>query len=92
MRPRIVKIAGGLEGRHAALPLPGCGHMVVEAALRTFVPAGGKLLVVQNGAYADRLVRLATEAGRIVVAAVIHGSRLLQPFIQRIESTPQPGP
>lgn len=67
MRPRIVRIAGGLEGRHAALPLPGCGHMVVEAAVRTFVPAGGRLLVVQNGAYADRLVRLATEAGRVVV-------------------------
>jgi 2-aminoethylphosphonate-pyruvate transaminase len=67
MRPRIVRIAGGLEGQHVALPLPGCGHMVVEAAVRTFVPAGGRLLVVQNGNYADRLVRLATEAGRVVV-------------------------
>jgi 2-aminoethylphosphonate-pyruvate transaminase len=67
MRPRITRIAGGVEGRHASLPLPGCGHMVVEAAVRTFVPAGGKLLVVQNGAYADRLIRLATEAGRIAV-------------------------
>ncbi len=67
MRPRIVRIAGGVEGTDVALPLPGCGHMVVEAAVRTFVPAGGKLLVVQNGNYADRLVRLATEAGRVVV-------------------------
>ena len=67
MRPRIVRIAGGVEGEHVALPLPGCGHMVVEAAVRTFVPAGGKLLVVQNGSYADRLIRLATEAGRVVV-------------------------
>jgi 2-aminoethylphosphonate-pyruvate transaminase len=67
MRPRIVRIAGGVEGEHVSLPLPGCGHMVVEAAVRTFVPAGGKLLVVQNGSYADRLVRLATEAGRVVV-------------------------
>jgi 2-aminoethylphosphonate-pyruvate transaminase len=67
MRPRIVAIAGGTEGEHVALPLPGCGHMVVEAAVRSFVPAGGKLLVVQNGNYADRLVRLSTEAGRVVV-------------------------
>lgn len=67
MRPRITAIAGGVEGRHASLPLPGCGHMVVEAAIRSFVPAGGKLLVVRNGAYAERLVRLATEAGRIAV-------------------------
>lgn len=69
MRPRIVRIAGGIEGVDVALPLPGCGHMVVEAAVRTFVPAGGKLLVVRNGQYADRLIRLATEAGRVVVQA-----------------------
>ncbi len=67
MRPRIVKIAGGVEGRDVALPLPGCGHMMVEAAVRTFVPAGQKLLVVRNGQYADRLIRLATEAGRIPI-------------------------
>jgi 2-aminoethylphosphonate-pyruvate transaminase len=67
MRPRITAIAGGVEGRHASLPLPGCGHMVVEAAIRSFVPAGGRLLVVRNGAYAERIMRLATEAGRIPV-------------------------
>jgi 2-aminoethylphosphonate-pyruvate transaminase len=71
MRPRIVAIAGGVEGEHVSLPLPGCGHLVVEAAIRTFVPAGGKVLVVQNGGYADRLARLAAEAGRIVVP--LHG-------------------
>jgi 2-aminoethylphosphonate-pyruvate transaminase len=71
MRPRIVEIAGGIEGTHVSLPLPGCGHMVVEAAIRTFVPVGQKLLVVQNGGYADRLARLATEAGRVVVP--LHG-------------------
>lgn len=67
MRPRIVAIAGGVADEHVALPLPGCGHMVVEAAVRTFVPAGGRLLVVRNGGYAERLARLATEAGRVVV-------------------------
>ncbi|WP_237216664.1 2-aminoethylphosphonate--pyruvate transaminase [Falsiroseomonas oryziterrae] len=71
MRPRIVALAGGVEGEHVSLPLPGCGHMVVEAAIRTFVPAGEKVLVVQNGGYADRLARLATEAGRVVVP--LHG-------------------
>jgi 2-aminoethylphosphonate-pyruvate transaminase len=70
MRPKIVAVAGGIEGEHVSLPLPGCGHMVVEAAIRTFVPAGEKLLVVQNGGYADRLCRLAREAGRVVVPLV----------------------
>ncbi|WP_431283184.1 2-aminoethylphosphonate--pyruvate transaminase [Humitalea sp. 24SJ18S-53] len=67
MRPRIVAIAGGDAADHASLPLPGCGHMVIEAAIRTFVPAGKTLLVVRNGGYSDRLVRMATEAGRLVV-------------------------
>jgi 2-aminoethylphosphonate-pyruvate transaminase len=68
IRERVRAIAGGREGKHATLPLQGCGHFLMEAAIRSFVPAGGKLLIPQNGAYADRAVRLASEAGRQVVA------------------------
>ena len=68
IRERVRAIAGGIEGVHATLPLQGCGHFIMEAAIRTFVPAGGKLLIAQNGSYADRALRLATEAGRQVVA------------------------
>jgi 2-aminoethylphosphonate-pyruvate transaminase len=68
IRERVRAIAGGREGEHATLPLQGCGHFIMEAAIRTFVPPGGKLLIPQNGAYADRAVRLASEAGRQVVA------------------------
>lgn len=68
IRERVRAIAGGQEGVHATLPLQGCGHFIMEAAIRTFIPAGGKVLIPQNGAYADRTVRLATECGRTVVA------------------------
>ncbi|TCZ65377.1 2-aminoethylphosphonate--pyruvate transaminase [Roseicella aquatilis] len=68
IRETVRQIAGGIEGEHATLPLQGCGHFVMEAAIRTFVPAGGKVLIPHNGAYADRAVRLAGEAGRRVVA------------------------
>jgi 2-aminoethylphosphonate-pyruvate transaminase len=64
---RLLPIAGGRSDRHAVLPLQGCGHFAVEAAVRTFVPRGEKLLLPMTGAYADRLARLAEEAGRIVV-------------------------
>jgi len=67
LRERVLAIAGGISGEHAALSLQGCGHFVTEAAVRTFVPAGGKLLLPMTGAYANRMDRLAKEAGRIVV-------------------------
>ena len=35
--------------------------------LRTFLPPGGRVLVPATGAYADRLIRLAREAGRLPV-------------------------
>ncbi len=68
IRERVLAIAGGVPGEHATLPLQGCGHFLVEATVRSFIPPGGKLLIAQNGSYADRAVRLATEAGRTVVA------------------------
>lgn len=68
---RLRALAGGVEGAHAALSLPGSGHFVVEAALRTFLPgsdsaAPGKILIPATGQYADRMLRLAREAGRRV--------------------------
>jgi 2-aminoethylphosphonate-pyruvate transaminase len=68
---RLLPIAGGTPDRHAVLPLPGCGHFALEAAVRTFVPKGGKLLLPMTGAYADRLARLAREAGRSVVELAV---------------------
>ena len=68
IRDRVRAIAGGGAETHATLPLQGCGHFIMEAAIRTFVPAGGKLLILRNGSYAERAVRLATEAGRQVVS------------------------
>ena len=67
IRARVLAIAGGTDGVHATLPLPGCGHFALEAAIRTFLPPGGRLLLPMTGHYADRLHRLATEAGRVVI-------------------------
>jgi 2-aminoethylphosphonate-pyruvate transaminase len=67
IRERVLKIANGKQGEHATLPLQGCGHFITEAAVRTFVPAGHKLLIPATGSYADRMIRLAREAGRVPV-------------------------
>ncbi|MFC3125264.1 2-aminoethylphosphonate--pyruvate transaminase [Pseudoroseomonas globiformis] len=80
IREKVRDVAGGLPDRHVALPLQGAGHFIVEAAIRTFVPAAaGKLLVVSNGAYADRMERLAREAGRDVAILRIPDTRGVTP-------------
>ncbi|WP_135467593.1 2-aminoethylphosphonate--pyruvate transaminase [Crenalkalicoccus roseus] len=68
IRERVLEIAGGVPGLHATLPLQGCGHFALEAAIRSLVPPGGRVLVPLNGSYARRAARLAREAGREVVA------------------------
>lgn len=67
LRTRILRLAGGVDDQHVTLPLQGCGHFVTEAALRTFLPPGGRILIPASGAYADRMIRLAREAGRVPV-------------------------
>ncbi len=68
---RLLRIAGGTPDTHTVLPLQGCGHFITEAAVRTFIPAGRKLLIPDTGSYSDRMVRLAREAGRIPVSLPI---------------------
>ncbi len=75
LRERLLRIAGGTPGEHTVLPVTGAGHAVVEACLRTFVPAGGKVLIPANGTYALRMVRLAREAGRVPVTLEVPDTR-----------------
>ena len=84
VRERMLAVAGGQAGEHAALLLPGSGHFAIEAAMRTFVPSGGGVLVPDTGEYAARLARLAQEAGRRVVllpvdeGALVDAARVAQ--------------
>jgi 2-aminoethylphosphonate-pyruvate transaminase len=71
IRERVLRIAHGIQGEHATLPLQGCGHFITEAAIRTFIPPAGKLLIPATGSYADRMIRLAREAGRVPVPLAI---------------------
>ncbi len=67
VKQRLLAVAHGDPDTHATLALQGCGHFATEAALRTFVPPGGTILVPLTGSYAERMVRLAREAGRIAI-------------------------
>ncbi len=47
----------------ACVPMQGSGTFAVEAAVRTFVPRSGGLVVGVNGAYGERMAKLAKLSG-----------------------------
>jgi len=65
VRERLLDLAGGRES-HVCVPLQGSGTFIVEAMIGTLVPAAGKLLILANGAYGQRMVRIAKRCGRAV--------------------------
>jgi 2-aminoethylphosphonate-pyruvate transaminase len=57
VRRRLLELVHG-EASHVCVPLQGSGTFIVEAMIGTLVPPRGKLLVLVNGAYGRRMVRI----------------------------------
>ena len=65
VRTQVLDVLLG-HATHVCVRLQGSGTFSVEAAVNTLVPRDGHLLVLVNGAYGKRLVRLAQMMGRRV--------------------------
>jgi 2-aminoethylphosphonate-pyruvate transaminase len=65
VRERLLDVAGAND-THTCVPMQGSGTFSVEAAVNTLVPRDGHLLVLVNGAYGQRLAKLARMMGRRV--------------------------
>jgi len=76
---RLRDLAGGRPDQHVTLAIGGSGHFIIEAAIRTFVPEGGKLLVPVTGQYGERMMRLAREAGRVVLSLPVGETERVAP-------------
>jgi 2-aminoethylphosphonate-pyruvate transaminase len=63
VRANLLKIIHGADS-HVVVPLQGSGTFSVEAAVATLVPREGHVLVLDNGAYCKRAVRLTSLMGR----------------------------
>jgi 2-aminoethylphosphonate-pyruvate transaminase len=66
-REAIVRLAGGGADWTSVL-FTGSGTAAVEATICAAVPAGGTLLVVDNGVYGDRMLKIAGAHGIATVA------------------------
>jgi 2-aminoethylphosphonate-pyruvate transaminase len=71
--------ASGLGPGFVAVPLQGSGTFAVEAAVGTLVPRDGKLLVLVNGAYGQRMARLTQIMGRDLAVLDFGETRPVQP-------------
>lgn len=66
----LVRIVHG-EGTHVCVPMQGSGTFSVEAAIANVVPRDGKVLVPQNGAYCQRILKICKAIGRAAVELAI---------------------
>jgi 2-aminoethylphosphonate-pyruvate transaminase len=64
---RKLSLVFGAGDHHDVLLVTASGTGGVESALNTFAPAGKKLLVLNNGAFAERLIEIGTTYGIEVV-------------------------
>ena len=65
VRDRIAAISGGTQ-THSCVLLQGSGTYGLEAAMATFVPPDGHVLVLANGAYCHRIAAICDILGRKV--------------------------
>ncbi|MBP1872523.1 2-aminoethylphosphonate-pyruvate transaminase [Ensifer adhaerens] len=64
LRRQLLDIAGDTKGEFDCVPIQGSGSFSVEAMLGSFVPRDGKVLVLINGAYGNRIAQTLTYLGR----------------------------
>jgi 2-aminoethylphosphonate-pyruvate transaminase len=80
VRERLVALAGA-QGTHVCVPLQGSGTFIVEAMLATMVPPEGKLLVLVNGAYGKRMLRMCQYHRRAYVELEVPEDRAVDPAV-----------
>ncbi|KVO14904.1 2-aminoethylphosphonate aminotransferase [Burkholderia ubonensis] len=60
-RARLVAAYGLDPAEWAAVLMTGSGTAAVESMIAALVPQGGKLLVIENGVYGERIAQIATQ-------------------------------
>ncbi|MES2011533.1 MAG: 2-aminoethylphosphonate--pyruvate transaminase [Pseudomonadota bacterium] len=90
----LIAIVRG-QDTHVCVPMQGSGTFSVEAAIANVVPRDGKVLVPQNGAYCQRILKICKVLGRASVelpiaedqpatAALIEAALLRDPSITHV--------
>ena len=84
IRAELADLATKSKG-FTAVPMQGSGTFSVEACITTAVPAGGKLLVLANGAYGRRIAAIAERAG--LDWEMMDSGDLARPDLEKLDAT-----
>jgi 2-aminoethylphosphonate-pyruvate transaminase len=60
IRQRLLQIAHAPEDQYTTVLMQGSGTFAVEATIGSVIPPTGKLLIIVNGAYGQRMTQIAT--------------------------------
>ncbi|RUS72836.1 hypothetical protein EGW08_019401 [Elysia chlorotica] len=64
IRHKLIEIAGVSQDDFCCVPVQGSGTFAVDAAFQTALPReGAKVLVIENGSYGKRMVKICESAG-----------------------------
>lgn len=83
VRRQLLDVAGGRGGSHEAVLLEGSSTFALEAALGTFVPRRGGVLVVSNGTDGERLATICSALD--IAHEVVRCDEVMRPSISDIE-------
>ncbi len=67
IRARLLEIADARDS-HVCVPVQGSGTFAIEATVGTLLPRDGKMLVLVNGAYGRRIMKICEILGRAAIA------------------------
>jgi len=81
IRRRIVALATAAPDRYTSVLMQGSGTYSVESALLGAVPKSGKLLILANGVYGDRMSDIARYAGLNCETLVFEQTEVTHPSV-----------
>lgn len=85
IRKTIVQLATNAKEKYSAVLMQGSGTFSVEAVIGTVIPKNGKLLVLANGAYGNRIAKISSILG--INTVVLDSGEVSHPDLNELNKT-----
>ena len=79
IRRRLLELGNVADGSYEAVLMQGSGTFAIESVISSVLPSDGKLLVLINGAYGQRMAKIARTLGIATETLVFPESRPVDP-------------